>query len=94
MQLLTTEIIKSPIVTEKSTAVKKSNCYVFHVSPRATKGQIKQAVEELFKVKVSKVRTGINPGKFRRMGATGGWRSDIKKAYVTLKSGYTIKIGE
>ncbi len=94
MQLLTTEIIKSPVITEKSTSVKKDNCYVFRVAPRATKGQIKQAVEELFKVKVARVRTVIIPGKFRRMGARGGLKSDIKKAYVTLKSGHTIKIGE
>ncbi|PKN01344.1 MAG: 50S ribosomal protein L23 [Elusimicrobia bacterium HGW-Elusimicrobia-1] len=89
------EIIKSPVVTEKAAAVKeRDNCYVFRVARTATKGQIKEAVTEMFKVKVAKVRTVILPGKYRRMGAYGGYKPDFKKAYVTLKEGQTIKIGE
>lgn len=91
----TFEILKSPIITEKAAAVKEhNNCYVFRVAKVATKGQIKEAVEDMFKVKVARVRTATLPGKYRKVGAFGGYKPDFKKAYVTLREGQTIKIGE
>lgn len=94
MQLTPYQIIKKAIVTEKSTLQKKLNHYVFKVPPKATKGQIKSAVEELFKVDVLKVRTMNYPGKFRRRGFHTGYKSDWKKAIVEIKQGQEIKIVE
>ncbi len=88
-------IIKRPLVTEKSTIYKdKENVYAFEVDKKASKTQIKNAVEGMFNVSVRDVRTVIIPGKYRRMGQHGGYRSDWKKAYVKLKEGQLIKLGE
>ena len=88
-------IIKRPIITEKATAVKeKEEKYVFMVDKAATKGQIREALETLFKVKVAKVNTTIVPGKLRRLGAHAGYRADWKKATVKLKKGFHINIVE
>jgi large subunit ribosomal protein L23 len=72
----------------------KSNQYVFEAQLSANKTEIKSAVEQLFKVNVSKVRTMIVPGKFRRFGKGGGYRPDWKKAIVTLKEGQKIDFAE
>ena len=89
------EIIKEPVVTEKATELRsKDNKYVFIVDKRATKAQIKQAVEELFKVKVENVHTAIYRGKLRRMGVYSGYRPDWKKAVVKLQKGQEIKMVE
>ena len=89
------EIIKKPLITEKATlAREKDNKYIFMVDKRSTKGQIKDAVEQLFKVDVESVRTAILPGKLRRMGMHAGYRSDWKKATVRIKKGQEIKIVE
>ena len=87
--------IVRPILTERSTVLRDShNQYFFEVRPRADKREIKKAVEELFKVQVENVRTMIVPGKFRRQGRFGDWRSDWKKAIVTVKAGQKIDFGE
>ncbi len=82
------EIIQRPIITEKGVEIKElQRTLVFQVALGATKPEIKRAVEQVFGVKVSAVRTVVVPGKFRRQGVRGGYRSDWKKAYVRLKSG-------
>ncbi len=80
------EVISRPIVTEKGVIKKDTErTLCFEVKPEATKTQIKQAVEKIFKVKVEEVRTVINEGKIRRRGKFSGYGSDWKKAYVKLK---------
>jgi len=87
------DIIKAPIITEKTAELsKKYRKYIFKVDKSATKGQIKQAIEELFKVKVEKVNTANYKGKLRRRGMLVGYKPDWKKAIVTLKEGYTIDL--
>jgi len=90
------QIIKKPLVTERATHLKASlNQYVFRVTLGASKGDIKRAVEELFKVDVSKVHTMHVRGKFRRMGnSQGAHKPDWKKAIVSVKAGQEIKFGE
>ena len=89
------QIIKRPLITEKSTRQKeKGNQIVFVVDPRANKIQIRQAVEKLFKVKVKAVRTLNLKGKRKRMGRFFGWQSDWKKAIVTLQEGERIEFFE
>jgi large subunit ribosomal protein L23 len=78
-------VIRRPLITEKGMGVKETqNTLVFEVAEKATKIQ---AVEALFKVKVSAVRTAIIEGKERRRGRFAGYRPDWKKAYVRLKAG-------
>jgi large subunit ribosomal protein L23 len=78
-------VIRRPIITEKGLGVKElQHTVVFEVAPDATKTQIKEAVQRIFKVKVDAVRTAIFHGKFRRRGRAEGYRRDWKKAYVKL----------
>ncbi len=80
--------IRRPLITEKGMGVKETqNTLVFEVDSNATKTEVKQAVESLFKVKVSDVRTATVVGKERRRGKFSGYRPDWKKAYVKLKEG-------
>lgn len=80
--------IRRPLITEKGLAVKETeNTLVFDVAPDATKTEVKQAVEALFKVKVVAVRTANVLGKERRRGKFTGYRPDWKKAYVRLQAG-------
>ena len=82
------QIIRRPIITEKGLGVKELHAtVVFEVSAKATKTEIKEAVQSIFKVKVDSVRTANYPGKERRRGRFAGYRPDWKKAYVRLKSG-------
>jgi large subunit ribosomal protein L23 len=82
------DVIKRPIVTEKGVAKKdEEQTLCFEVAPEANKVQVKAAVEQLFKVKVAKVRTVTQTGKLRRRGRFSGYRADWKKAYVRLKAG-------
>jgi len=84
-------IIKKPCLTEKGTTLQEmNNQVVMKVDPRANKIEIKHAVEKLFNVKVSKVRTLNMTGKQKRMGRTIGRTSDWKKAVVTLAEGHSI----
>ena len=88
-------VIESPLVTEKGTLVnERGNQVVFRVHPKATKTEIRHAIEELFKVKVEQVRTVNLLGKKRRVGRTHGKRPDWKKAYVTLAAGQRIDFFE
>jgi large subunit ribosomal protein L23 len=88
-------LIISPLITEKGTAVgEKANQVVFRVRPSASKQAIREAVESMFKVTVLSVRTLRMLGKERRRGRIVGWRSDWKKAYVTLKQGDRIEFFE
>jgi large subunit ribosomal protein L23 len=81
-------VIRRPLITEKGMGVKETqNTLVFEVDQKATKTEVKQAVEALFKVKVSAVRTSTVEGKERRRGRCAGYRPDWKKAYVRLKEG-------
>jgi large subunit ribosomal protein L23 len=89
------EVVKGPIITEKGTLVSElGNQVVFKVHPRANKIEIQQAIETLFKVKVTKVRTSRQLGKIRRVGKHLGRRPDWKKAYVTLAEGSRIDFFE
>jgi large subunit ribosomal protein L23 len=82
------QIIRRPVITEKGLAIKESqNTLVFQVATKATKTEIKAAVQNIFKVKVHSIRTATYPGKERRRGKFAGYRPDWKKAYVRLKSG-------
>ncbi|MGH7934429.1 MAG: 50S ribosomal protein L23 [Candidatus Binataceae bacterium] len=89
------QLIVSPLITEKGTAVsEKSNQVVFRVRPEAGKDVIRNAVEDMFKVTVLKIRTSNFLGKTRRRGRTEGRRPNWKKAYVTLKEGDRIEFFE
>ena len=82
------QIIRRPIITEKGLGVKETqHTVVFEVDRDATKTEIKEAVQRIFKVKVDHVRTAINHGKLRRRGRSEGFRPDWKKAYVRLAEG-------
>ena len=89
-------VIKRPVITEKGLMLKETErTLCFEVDDNASKQQIQEAVEQLFKVKVEKVRTMVVPGKMRRRGKYSGYRSDWKKAYVTLREGEKmIEYGE
>lgn len=84
------QIIRSPLITEKSTSVSVSNQYGFKVAIDASKPEIKAAVEGLFKVKVREVNTLIQKGKTKRFKGRPGQRSDVKKAFVRLEQGQEI----
>ena len=86
------EILEAPIVSEKSTnAAEKNRQFVFKVQKQATKKQVKNAVEIMFGVEVDSVQVLNVKGKQKRVGRSLGQRSDWKKAYVKLKSGYDIE---
>lgn len=81
-------VIRRPVVTEKSTALRESgNVIAFEVATGANKVEVKRAVEELFKVKVAEVRLFNVRGKVKKMGRYAGKRRDWRKAYVRLKTG-------
>jgi large subunit ribosomal protein L23 len=82
------QIIRRPVITEKGLGVKETEAtLVFEVSSKASKTEIKNAVQNIFKVKVDTVRTANFVGKERRRGKFTGFRPDWKKAYVRLKAG-------
>ncbi|MDJ0779840.1 MAG: 50S ribosomal protein L23 [Gammaproteobacteria bacterium] len=87
------QIIKRPHISEKSALLgDAANQAVFQVATDANKSEIKQAVEQLFNVKVADVRTVNMKGKSKRMGMRSGRRSDWKKAYVSLEQGHEIDL--
>ena len=92
MKRSSSEVIRHLMRTEKGTVQLPLRKYFFAVEKNATKRQIKQAVEELFKVKVSRVNTEILAGKPRRLRATWGYRPSWKKAVVTLAEGSKIEV--
>ena len=86
------DIIRKPIVTEKTTMASEAGAVVFEVAISSNKPSIKEAVESLFGVKVKAVNTTITKGKAKRFRGMLGKRKDIKKAYVTLEEGNTIGV--
>ena len=86
------DIIRRPLVTEKATMLLENNQYTFEVDPRADKPQIRAAIEELFSVKVTGISTQHPPRKKRRVGKHAGYRSQYKRAVVTLAPGDTITL--
>ena len=84
------EVIRSPLISEKATFISQFNYYVFKVSNKSTKPQIKQAVEKLFNVKVLSVNTLNQNGKIKKFRNISGKRPDFKKAFVKLAEGNTI----
>ena len=87
------EIIKAPVITEKSQAAQAEGKYTFKVDPKATKLELKAAVEKIFNVKVTDVRTMNVKPKKRRVGRYTGLTNRTKKAIVTLAEGQTIDLG-
>jgi large subunit ribosomal protein L23 len=87
------KVLRAPHISEKAAIVgDASNQHVFRVATDAKKEEIKQAVEQLFNVKVSKVRTANVKGKVKRQGVRLGKRNDWKKAYVSLEQGHEIDL--
>lgn len=84
--------IKYPIITDKATGLLENNQYSFIVNPKSNKSTIKSAIEYLFNVKVIKVNTCHLPKKKKRIGKYIGWKSNYKKAIVTLLEGDTINL--
>lgn len=87
-------IIKSPVITEKSTMSTAQGKVVFWVDTDANKKDIKEAVEKVFNVKVLDVNTQRVPGKMKRMGKFAGQKPTRKKAYISLREGDKIEIFE
>ena len=83
-------IIQKPILTEKSTNLNQFNQYSFKVNIHSNSLEIKEAIEKIFKVKVSKINTLIVRGKLKNFKGTTGYKKNYKKAIVTLKEGQTI----
>ena len=88
------EVLRQPLITEKNTNLQTLNKYAFAIADKATKPQIKQAVEKSFKVKVNKVNVLTMPGKTRRVGKQLTQTRSWKKAIVTLKPGDKIEFFE
>ena len=83
-------IIHKPMLTEKSTNLNQFNQYTFVVDKNSNSNDIRQAIEKIFKVKVTKVNTSILRGKLKSFKGNLGYKKDIKKAIVTLAEGNTI----
>jgi len=86
------DVIRNPVVTEKSTMASENGQVVFDVAIDATKTEIKAAVEALFSVKVKAINTLVRKGKVKRFRGKIGVRNDVKKAIVTLVDGQSIDI--
>ena len=86
------DVIRKPIITEKTTMASENGAVVFEVAIDSNKPSIKEAVESLFDVKVKAVNTTITKGKSKRFCGMLGKRRDVKKAYVTLEEGNTIDV--
>ena len=86
------DVIISPVVTEKATVASEHNKVLFKVASKATKPQIKEAVEKLFDVKVKSVNTLVRKGKNKMFRGNFGSQSDVKRAIVTLEEGHRIDV--
>jgi len=86
------DVIIAPVITEKATLASEHNKIVFKVAPKATKPQIKEAIEKLFDVKVKSVNTLVRKGKVKAFRGTFGSQSDSKRAIVTLEEGHRIDV--
>ena len=87
------EIIKAPVITEKSAAIAQEGKYAFKVDPKANKTEIKQAIEKLFNVKVVEISTMNEKTKKKRVGRYSGLSNRSKMAIVKLADGQSIDIG-
>ena len=92
MKLSAYDVILAPVITEKSTLVSEANQVIFKVAPKATKTDIKAAVESLFKVKVKAVNTVTRKGKKKHFKGVFATLSDTKRAVVTLEDGHSIDV--
>lgn len=92
MKLSSYDVILAPVITEKATLVSEANQVVFKVATKATKKDIKSAVEGLFNVKVKAVNTIVRKGKLKWFRGRKGQQSDSKKAIVTLEQGHSIDV--
>ena len=86
------DVIIAPVITEKATLASEHNKVLFKVASKATKPQIKEAVEKLFDVKVKSVNTHVRKGKVKAFKGTVGEQSDVKRAIVTLEEGHRIDV--
>ena len=86
------DIVLAPHITEKSTLLSETNSVVFQVAPKATKPEIKAAIEALFGVTVTQVNTIVTKGKTKRWKGKPYQRSDVKKAIVRLAEGQSIDV--
>jgi large subunit ribosomal protein L23 len=86
------DVILAPVITEKATRVSENGQVVFKVRLDANKAEIKDAVQNIFGVKVTAVNTLIQKGKTKRFRGRPGRRSDVKKAFVTLAEGQSIDV--
>ena len=86
------DIIVSPVITEKATMASEYNKVVFKVARKASKPQIKEAIEKLFDVKVKSVNTLVRKGKTKVFRGNFGSQSDVKRAIVTLEEGHRIDV--
>mgnify|MGYP000276350612 CR=1 FL=1 len=86
------DLVRRPLITEKAILLLENNQYTFEVAPKATKPEIKAAIEELFDVKVIGVSTSNLPRKKRRLGRFEGFRPQYKRAVVTLAEGDSIPL--
>ena len=86
------DVIVAPVITEKATMASEHNKVVFKVTGKATKPQIKEAVEKLFDVKVKNVNTLVRKGKTKAFRGSLGSQSDSKRAVVTLEEGHRIDV--
>jgi large subunit ribosomal protein L23 len=89
------QVLKRPVITEKSTVLQEQNKYVFEIMPRANKAQVREAVQRAFEVNVTSVNIVMNAGENRRL-RNGRWlrTSATKKAIVTVAPGQTIQLFE
>ena len=86
------DILRKPVISEKSMTVSADGCYVFDVLPDATKPEIWNAVESIFGVKVQSLRTLNRKGKEKRFRGRLGMRGDVKRAFVRLEQGHTLDV--
>lgn len=86
------DVILSPVITEKATLASEANQVIFRVNPKATKPEIKAAIESLFKVKVKAVNTVVRKGKLKAFRGRPALLSDTKRAVVTLEEGHSIDV--
>ena len=86
------DVIVAPVITEKATMASEYNKVVFKVARKASKPQIKEAVEKLFDVKVKSVNTLVRKGKVKVFRGSLGSQSDVKRAVVTLEEGHRIDV--
>jgi large subunit ribosomal protein L23 len=86
------DLVRRPILTEKATSLMELDKYTFEVTPKASKPQIRAAIEDLFQVKVVKVNTALPPRRKKRVGKFIGFKPQYKKAIVTIAPGDVEKI--